>query len=324
MRAALLSLVVSSLVAAAWQAAGQTPVGALAIDERQGIRWGWAVDYETAAAARAAALEECGAGCSVVLTFGRCGAYAADQAGGSTAYGWGESYGSAEGARERASRSAARVAVRAARSGRGAATARWWKRAWPSTVRRDGRSSSASEPLDSTRAERTGCSARTRPPPAPTRPRSPVARTRGPAQPRHIHLCVVPAHARHRVTIRLQPRPAQGCRGHDHARVLGADAHRPLARGKATRSTEPWPSSSRPRPRSRWPPPGARGAPPPATASSSPPPAGAKPSTWSTPGTGPSRASRRSPTSPTASPRSPPRPSRPPSTRPPTSSTGSC
>ena len=118
MRAALLSLVVSSLVGAAWPAAGQAPVGALAIDERQGNRWGWAVDYETAAAARSAALEECGAGCSVVLTFGRCGAYAADQAGGSTAYGWGESYGSAEGARERAfaecgSRGGTSCAVRA-------------------------------------------------------------------------------------------------------------------------------------------------------------------------------------------------------------------
>ena len=38
---------------------------------------------------------------------------------------------------------------------------------------------------------------------------------------------------------------------------------------------------------------GARGGPPPATASSSRPPAGKKPSTWSTPGTGPNPASRR-------------------------------
>ena len=76
--------------------------GALAIDERRGDQWGWAVDYETAGAASAAALGECGAGCSVVLTFDRCGAYAADEASGSTAYGWGESYASAEGARQRA------------------------------------------------------------------------------------------------------------------------------------------------------------------------------------------------------------------------------
>ena len=57
--------------------AAQPPVGALAIDERGGDQYGWAVDYETAAAARA--LSECGAGCAVVLTFGRCVAYAADQ-----------------------------------------------------------------------------------------------------------------------------------------------------------------------------------------------------------------------------------------------------
>ena len=55
--------------------AAQTPVGALAIDERRGDQYGWAVDYETVAAA----LRECGAGCSVVLTFAGCGAYAADQ-----------------------------------------------------------------------------------------------------------------------------------------------------------------------------------------------------------------------------------------------------
>ena len=51
----------------------------MAIDERRGDQYGWAVDYETAAAARGRALQECGSGCSVVLTFGRCAAYAADQ-----------------------------------------------------------------------------------------------------------------------------------------------------------------------------------------------------------------------------------------------------
>ena len=80
----------------------QTPVGALAIDERQGDQYGWAVDYETTAAAWAAALRECGAGCSVVLTFERCGAYAADQAANSTAAGWAQSYDSAARAREAA------------------------------------------------------------------------------------------------------------------------------------------------------------------------------------------------------------------------------
>ena len=46
----------------------------------------------------------------------------------------------------------------------------------------------------------------------------------------------------------------QDGRGHDRARVLGVDAHRPPERGKATRSTERWPPSSRPGPYYRWPP----------------------------------------------------------------------
>ena len=83
-------------------AAAQTPVGALAVDERQGDQYGWAVDYETAAAAQARALSECGSGCRVVLTFARCAAYAADQDADSTAVGWSESYGSAAAAQQAA------------------------------------------------------------------------------------------------------------------------------------------------------------------------------------------------------------------------------
>ena len=94
------SLVVSGVLGAALPAVGQGPVGALAIDERRGDQWGWAVDYETAAAARSRALQECGAGCSVVLTFDRCGAYAADQDADSTAVGWAEAYDSAASARQ--------------------------------------------------------------------------------------------------------------------------------------------------------------------------------------------------------------------------------
>ena len=89
-------------VSTALPAAAQTPVGALAVDERQGDQYGWAVDYETAGSARAAALRECGAGCSVVLTFERCAAYAADQDADSTAVGWAESYSSADAARRAA------------------------------------------------------------------------------------------------------------------------------------------------------------------------------------------------------------------------------
>ena len=83
-------------------AAAQSPAGALAIDERQGDQYGWAVDYETAAAAQGRALQECGPGCSVVLTFGRCAACAADQDADSRAVGWAESFDSAAAARQAA------------------------------------------------------------------------------------------------------------------------------------------------------------------------------------------------------------------------------
>ena len=82
--------------------AAQAPMGALAVDERQGDQYGWAVDYDTAGAAQAAALGECGSGCSVVLTFERCAAYAAHQNADSTAVGWAESYGSGAAAQQAA------------------------------------------------------------------------------------------------------------------------------------------------------------------------------------------------------------------------------
>lgn len=44
--------------------------------------------YVTARTAQTAALGECGSGCSVVLTFARCAAYAVDQDSDSTAVGW--------------------------------------------------------------------------------------------------------------------------------------------------------------------------------------------------------------------------------------------
>ena len=98
----VLGLVVCGALCTVAPAAAQTPVSALAIDERQGDQWGWAVDYETAPAAPAAALRECGAGCTVVLTFDRCGAYAADQDADSTAVGWAEAYSSASTAQQAA------------------------------------------------------------------------------------------------------------------------------------------------------------------------------------------------------------------------------
>ena len=91
-----------ALVVLASSSAAQPLLGALAVDESQGEQWGWAVDYETSAAAGAAALRECGSGCAVVLTFARCGAYAANQANASTAFGWAQSHGLADESRQRA------------------------------------------------------------------------------------------------------------------------------------------------------------------------------------------------------------------------------
>ena len=51
-------LVVGVSLGAAVPAGAQTPVGALAIDERRGDQYGWAVDYEAEAAAWEAALSE--------------------------------------------------------------------------------------------------------------------------------------------------------------------------------------------------------------------------------------------------------------------------
>ena len=96
------ALVLCGFVCTASTVTAQTPVGALAIDERQGDQYGWAVDYETALAAQSAALRECGGGCSVVLTFERCAAYAADQDADSTAVGWAESYSSSTAAQQAA------------------------------------------------------------------------------------------------------------------------------------------------------------------------------------------------------------------------------
>lgn len=63
--------------------------GALAIDSNQGGSYGWAIDYPSSGQAEQRALQECGGGCQIVLNFDSgCGAYAADQAYGSTAVGW--------------------------------------------------------------------------------------------------------------------------------------------------------------------------------------------------------------------------------------------
>lgn len=72
-------------------ASGQAlAAGALAIDSNQGPSYGWAEGYGSVGQAEQRALNECGGGCQVVLQYSSgCGAYAADQSGGSTANGWG-------------------------------------------------------------------------------------------------------------------------------------------------------------------------------------------------------------------------------------------
>lgn len=63
--------------------------GALAIDGNQGSQYGFAVGMRSMAEAHHIAKQECGAGCYIVKTFSTgCAAYAADQASGSTIYGW--------------------------------------------------------------------------------------------------------------------------------------------------------------------------------------------------------------------------------------------
>ena len=64
--------------------------GALAIDSNQGNQYGFSFNYPTMQDAVNRALYECGPNCRIVKTFSYgCGAYAADQQPGSTAFGWG-------------------------------------------------------------------------------------------------------------------------------------------------------------------------------------------------------------------------------------------
>jgi hypothetical protein len=63
--------------------------GALAIDENQGDRYGWSVDFATQAGADERASRECGDGCRVVLRFhDTCAAYYVDTERGSTVWAW--------------------------------------------------------------------------------------------------------------------------------------------------------------------------------------------------------------------------------------------
>jgi len=70
--------------------ASESMWGALAIDRNQGPSWGWAIDYGTLQAATQRALAECSVeNCHIVMAFtNQCAAFAADQAQGSSVYGW--------------------------------------------------------------------------------------------------------------------------------------------------------------------------------------------------------------------------------------------
>lgn len=78
-------------IASAWARVGDF-YGALAIDENQGSRYGWAVNHGSQAGANETALNKCkgsGGTCRLVMWFkNACAAYAADQQTSSTAYGW--------------------------------------------------------------------------------------------------------------------------------------------------------------------------------------------------------------------------------------------
>lgn len=76
--------------------------GAIAISDRYGSQYGFSHDYPDRRSANQAALSECGSGCKVVLNFDSgCGAYATDQAAGSTVWAWGTS-STGNGAQDRA------------------------------------------------------------------------------------------------------------------------------------------------------------------------------------------------------------------------------
>lgn len=63
--------------------------GSLAIDTLQGEKYGFSFNHPSIDQADQRAMRECGGDCSVVLRFrAECGAYSADQAKGSNAYGW--------------------------------------------------------------------------------------------------------------------------------------------------------------------------------------------------------------------------------------------
>jgi hypothetical protein len=84
------SVIVSVICLLSFFSSQSMAAGALAIDKKQGSKYGWAIDYPTFEQAENEALTKCGSGCSIVFTFsGGAAAYATDQSAGSTIFGWG-------------------------------------------------------------------------------------------------------------------------------------------------------------------------------------------------------------------------------------------
>jgi Caspase domain/Domain of unknown function (DUF4189) len=86
----LLALIVSVLATLIGGSGAAHAFGALAIDSNRGPHYGFSYNYANVVDARARAAKECGADCTVVLTFqNTCAAFAADQSRDNGATGWG-------------------------------------------------------------------------------------------------------------------------------------------------------------------------------------------------------------------------------------------
>jgi hypothetical protein len=80
---------IAAVFIAVFNASAANAFGALAIDSYRGSHHGYSYNYPNVADARAHALKQCGADCTVVLTFqNTCAAFAADQSQANGASGW--------------------------------------------------------------------------------------------------------------------------------------------------------------------------------------------------------------------------------------------
>ncbi|MBO0759425.1 MAG: caspase family protein [Bradyrhizobiaceae bacterium] len=81
---------IAAIFVAVFNVSAANAFGALALDSYRGSLYGYSYNYANVADARARALKECGAACTVVVTFqNTCAAFAADQSHANGATGWG-------------------------------------------------------------------------------------------------------------------------------------------------------------------------------------------------------------------------------------------